>query len=59
VIDNGQYAVGWCTLALINTGLAQTKNRTGWHWFLLSLLFGPLATLALVLPSTEKKLPAD
>jgi hypothetical protein len=41
--------VGWGTLALINAGLAQGKNRSGLLWFLLSLLFGPLATLAIVL----------
>ena len=40
---------GWGTLALINAGLAQGKNRSGLVWFLLSLLAGPLATLALVL----------
>ncbi|WP_225737685.1 antitermination protein NusB [Dyella acidiphila] len=41
--------VGWGTLALINAGLAQGKNRSGLVWFLLSVLFGPLATLVLVL----------
>ncbi|HKT28180.1 antitermination protein NusB [Dyella sp.] len=41
--------VGWGTLALINAGLAQGKNRSGLLWFLLSLLFGPLVTLAIVL----------
>jgi len=40
--------VGWGTLALLNAGLAQGKNRSGLIWFLLSLVFGPLATLALV-----------
>ncbi len=43
-----QYVVGWGTLALINAGLAQGKNRTGLNWFLLSLLLGPLATLLLL-----------
>lgn len=48
-IENAQdYAAGWGTLALINAGLAQGKNRSGLNWFLLSLLFGPLATLMLV-----------
>lgn len=41
--------VGWGTLALLNAGLAQGKNRSGLIWFLLSLFFGPLATLVLVL----------
>ena len=44
-----EYVVGWGTLALITAGLAQGKNRSGLNWFLLSLLFGPLATLVLVL----------
>lgn len=43
------WVAGWGTLALINAGLAQGKNRRGLIWFLLSLVFGPLATLVLVL----------
>ena len=43
-----EYAVGRGTLALINAGLAQGKNRSGPGWFLLSLLLGPIATLILV-----------
>lgn len=42
--NHGGYAVGWFTLALINAGLAQSKNRSGLLWFLLSLLLGPIAT---------------
>ena len=42
------YFVGWGTLALINAGLAQGKNRSGLNWFLGSLLIGPVATLLLV-----------
>lgn len=49
--------VGWITLALLNAGLAQAKLRRGWPWFLLSLPFGPLATLALVcLPRARQRL---
>lgn len=44
----GGYAVGWGTLALINAGIAQGKNRSGLIWFLLSLLLGPIATFLLV-----------
>lgn len=44
-----RYFVGWGTLALINAGLAQGKNRSGLVWFLLSLLFGPVITLIVVL----------
>ena len=46
-VATGFYA-GWGTLSLINAGLAQGKGRSGLNWFLLSLLFGPLATFALV-----------
>lgn len=42
------YGVGWGTLALINAGLAQGKNRSGLSWFLISLLLGPIATFLLV-----------
>jgi hypothetical protein len=42
------YAVGWGTLALLNAGIAQGKNRSGLNWFLLSLLLGPIATFLLV-----------
>ncbi|MGA0588508.1 antitermination protein NusB [Dyella sp. KRB-257] len=48
---------GWGTLALINAGLAQGKNRSGLLWFVLSLLVGPLGTLILVLlPKVRQKL---
>lgn len=43
-----EYAVGWFTLALINAGIAQGKNRSGLAWFLLALLIGPFATFVLV-----------
>jgi hypothetical protein len=42
------YTVSWGTLALINAGIAQGKNRSGVNWFLLSLLLGSLATFILV-----------
>jgi len=47
-MDTGFY-VGWGTLALINAGLAQGKNRSGLNLFLLSLLLGPIATFCLVI----------
>ena len=48
-VDHPQgWVAGWGTLALINAGLAQGKNRSGLNWFLASLLLGPIATLALV-----------
>lgn len=42
------FFVGWGTLALINAGLAQSKNRSGLLWFFLSVLLGPIATLVVV-----------
>lgn len=50
---NEEYYIGWGTLALINAGLAQGKNRSGLNWFLLSLFLGPVATFFLLL--AEKK----
>jgi hypothetical protein len=40
--------VGYGTLALINAGLAQSKNHSGLLWFLISLLLGPFATFLIV-----------
>jgi hypothetical protein len=45
---NPGYVVGWGTLAMINAGLAQSKNRSGLLWFLISLLVGPFATFFIV-----------
>ncbi|GAB1693537.1 hypothetical protein [Krasilnikovia sp. M28-CT-15] len=41
-------AVGWGTLTLINAGLAQGKGRSGWNWWVISLLLGPIATFLIV-----------
>lgn len=48
-LQRRDFFVGWGTLALINAGLAQSKNRSGLAWFLISLLLGPIATLLVVL----------
>lgn len=52
-----EFFVGIGTLALINAGLAQSKNRSCLGWFLASLLLGPIATLIIValdkLPETR------
>lgn len=45
---NEGYVIGIGTLALVNAGLAQSKNRSGLGWFLISLLLGPIATFLLV-----------
>lgn len=46
--QNGEFFVGWGTLALINAGLAQSKGRSGFSWFLLSIFLGPIATFFIV-----------
>ena len=52
--EQAHFAIGWGTLSLINSGLAQSKGRSGLLWWLLSLLLGPLATfLIVVLPAVE------
>jgi len=48
------YAMGWGTLALINAGLAQGKNRSGLGWFLISIFLGPIATFLLVVLFNKK-----
>jgi len=55
--EKSPFYVGWGTLALVNAGLAQGKNRSGVNWFLLSLLLGPIATLILV--AFCEKLPEE
>jgi len=51
------FFVGWGTLALINAGLAQGKNRSGLLWWFLSLILGPIATLILVvMPKVRTKI---
>lgn len=37
------------TLAVINAGLAEQKNRSRWIWFLVSFLLGPIATALIVI----------
>ena len=57
-MENGYYA-GWGTLALINAGLAQGKNRSGMNWFLLSLLLGPFRHRRRTLPIVQSDLLDD
>jgi hypothetical protein len=50
-MDASTFFVGMGTLALINAGLAQSKQRSGLLWWLFSLFLGPIATfLIVVLP---------
>jgi hypothetical protein len=48
-MTGGGWAAGWGTLSLINAGLAQAKNRSGFLWWLASLFLGPVATLLIVI----------
>jgi hypothetical protein len=49
-MDNGFVNSGgvWLAVALINAGLAEQKNRSRLAWFFISVFFGPLATLLIV-----------
>ncbi|MFE4837925.1 hypothetical protein ACFRAU_24985 [Arthrobacter sp. NPDC056691] len=49
-MDNGFLNSGgvWLAIALINAGLAEQKNRSRLAWFFISVFFGPLATLLIV-----------
>ena len=53
MMEQTGYAVGWGTLALINAGLAQTKNRNALLWFVVSLFLGPVATFLIVVLDKE------
>lgn len=54
-MQNTQFFVGWGTLSLINSGLAQSKNRSGLLWWFASLFLGPLATLLIVVLPKHKE----
>jgi len=54
--NQAQFFVGWGTLSLINAGLAQSKGHSGFVWWLVSLLLGPIATFVIV-ALLEKKTP--
>eukprot|EP01080_Neovahlkampfia_damariscottae_P001445 gene1445-12064_t len=49
--------IGWTSLALINAGLAEGKDRGKLSWFFLSLFLGPFATAFIVFfPRPEIKI---
>ncbi|HVU31877.1 MAG TPA: hypothetical protein VHE61_00485 [Opitutaceae bacterium] len=50
-----QFFVGIGTLALINAGLAESKNRSRLGWFFASLFLGPIATLLIVVIDRPKR----
>lgn len=39
----------WLALAIVTAGLAETKGRRRWIWFLLGLILGPIATALVVI----------
>ena len=43
------YYVGWGVLSLLNAGIAQGKNRSGFNWWLVSIFLGPIATFLVVI----------
>jgi hypothetical protein len=54
-IFSTQFIFFWAILALINTGLAQSKNRDGLTWFAISVVFGPIATLFIVMSKKSEE----
>ena len=48
-MEHVDFYVGWGTLSLINAGLAQAKGRSGFVWWLVSLVVGPVATFLIVI----------
>ena len=46
MIEYGPWYAGWGTLALVNAGLAQGKNRGGLVWFLIKLPSAPAPVIA-------------
>ena len=50
------YTVGYMTLSLIIAGIAQCKNRDGFVWWVLAIIFGPLVLFWLL---TLDKIPDE
>jgi hypothetical protein len=38
----------WLSIAILTGGLARERGRSAWTWFLLGVLFGPLASALVV-----------
>jgi hypothetical protein len=53
------WAAGWGTLSLINAGLAQSKDRSGLLWWIVSLFLGPIATFVIVAFLDRERRPGD
>jgi hypothetical protein len=38
----------WLSVAILAGGLARTRNRSPWYWFVLTAFLGPIAAFLLV-----------
>lgn len=59
VTTNGGW---WLALAIVTAGLAETKGRRRWLWFVLGLILGPIATALVVIwdrPAVRQAPPAQ
>ena len=54
-IFSTQFIFFWAILALVNSGLAQSKNKDGLTWFAVSVVFGPIATLFIVVSKKNEE----
>jgi hypothetical protein len=52
-VFNQNFVALWFILALINSGLAQSKHKDGLTWFIISVLLGPIATLLIVISKKD------
>lgn len=50
----------WLTVAILAGAYARTRNRSAWAWFLLTVVFGPIAAFLLVVwPPVVHRAPRD
>lgn len=56
VYDNGAW---WIALAIVTAGLADTRGRSRWVWFIWGLILGPLATAFLVIWGPADEIEAE
>jgi hypothetical protein len=52
-VFNQNFVALWFILALINSGLAQSKRKDGLTWFIISVILGPIATLLIVISKKD------
>ena len=54
-IVNQTFVVGWGTLSLVISGIAQAFNKSGLLWWFLGLIAGPFALFILVIIGKEQE----